>query len=58
MKVTHVDPTRDLIIVTAHVWGPRGDKAVSLAVDTAATQTHLILMIATRSCSARHGDQS
>lgn len=42
MKVTRFDPSADLIVVTARVWGPRGDKLVSLALDTAATQTHLI----------------
>lgn len=42
MKVTRFDPTDTLIIVTARIWGPRGDKQLSLALDTAATQTHVI----------------
>ena len=42
MKVTRFDSTDTLIIVTAKVWGPNGDKQLSLALDTAATQTHII----------------
>ena len=42
MKVTRFDPADTLIIVTARIWGPRGDKQLSLALDTAATQTHVI----------------
>jgi hypothetical protein len=42
VKVTRFDPTDTLIIVTARIWGPRGDKQLSLALDTAATQTHVI----------------
>jgi len=42
VKVTRFDPTDVLIIVTARIWGPRGDKQRSLAFDTAATQTHVI----------------
>ena len=39
MKVTRFDPRDDLIVVTARVWGPQRHKQVSLAVDTAATET-------------------
>jgi predicted aspartyl protease len=42
MKVTRFDPTDSLIIVTARILGPRDEKQVSLALDTAATQTHII----------------
>lgn len=42
MKVTHFDPNASLIIVHAMVWGPRGHKGLTLAFDTAATQTHII----------------
>lgn len=42
MKVTRFDPNDTLIIVTARIWGPRGDKQLSLALDTAATQTHVV----------------
>ena len=42
MMVTRFDPTDTLIIVTAKVWGPNGDKQLSLALDTAATQAHII----------------
>lgn len=42
MKVTRFDPASDLIIVSARLWGPRGDKRVSLALDTAASETHLV----------------
>jgi hypothetical protein len=42
MKVTRFDPTSDLIIVTGRIWGPYGDKPLSLAVDTAATHTHIV----------------
>ena len=42
MKVTRYDPASDLIIVTARLWGPYGDKPSSLALDTAATQTHFV----------------
>jgi len=42
MKVTRFDPTDTLIIVTATVWGPLQNKQLSLALDTAATQTHVI----------------
>lgn len=42
MKVTRFDPRDSLIIVTARIWGPLGDHQVSLALDTAATQTHVV----------------
>jgi hypothetical protein len=42
MKVTRFDPSDSLIIVHAMVWGPRGHKGLTLAFDTAATQTHII----------------
>jgi predicted aspartyl protease len=42
VKTTRFDPKGDLIIVGAKLWGPRGEKKVTLAFDTAATETHLI----------------
>ncbi len=42
MKVTRFDPNDSLIIVHAMIWGPRGHKGLTLAFDTAATQTHII----------------
>ena len=42
MKATRFDPSDSLIIVHAMIWGPRGRKGVTLALDTAATQTHVI----------------
>lgn len=42
MKVTRFDPDDSLIIVHAMIWGPRGRKGLALALDTAATQTHVI----------------
>ena len=42
MKVTRFDPADTLIIVGARIWGPVGEKQVSLALDTAATQVHVI----------------
>lgn len=42
MKVTRFDPSDTLIIITARIWGPLGDDQVSLAFDTAATQTHVV----------------
>lgn len=42
MKVTRFDPNDSLIIVHAMIWGPRGRKGLTLALDTAATQTHVI----------------
>lgn len=42
MKVTRFDPTSDIIIVGARIWGPLGEKKISLAFDTAAAHTHVI----------------
>jgi hypothetical protein len=42
VKVTRFDPSDTLIIITARIWGPLGDDQVSLAFDTAATQTHVV----------------
>ena len=42
MKITRFDPDDSLIIVHAMVWGPRGRTGLILALDTAATQTHVI----------------
>lgn len=42
MTVTHFDPNGTLVIISAHVWGPRGDTKVSLALDTGATLTHVV----------------
>ena len=42
MKVTRFDPTDSLIIITGWIHGPRGAKPVSLAFDTAATETHIV----------------
>lgn len=42
MKITRFGPNDSLIIVHAMIWGPRGRKGLTLALDTAATQTHVI----------------
>src|SRR5258706_2447256 len=42
VKVTRFDPADALIVITARIWGPYTDKQVSLALDAAATQTHVI----------------
>jgi hypothetical protein len=42
MKVTRFDPTDSLIIVRAWLWGPRGKAKLALALDTAATHTHIV----------------
>jgi aspartyl protease len=42
VKVTRFDPTDTLIVITARIWGPLGDKQLRLAFDTAATQTHVV----------------
>ena len=43
MKVTQFDPSGDLVIVTARVWGASGDhRDVQVAVDTGATMTIII----------------
>ena len=58
MKITRFDPADVLIIVTGRIWGPRGDKQVSLAFDTAATQTHVIPDVLDEiGYSPRHGDR-
>lgn len=43
MKVTRFDPTADLIIVPARVWGPLGESPrLNMEVDTGAAETVLI----------------
>ena len=42
MKVCRFDPTEDLIVVTARVYGRRGYRPLTLALDTAASQTHIV----------------
>jgi hypothetical protein len=42
VKITRFDPTDSLIIVVARILGPRDEREVSLALDTAATLTHII----------------
>jgi hypothetical protein len=44
VKVTRFDPTRDLIIVNARLWGPgeRVRRRVSLAIDTGSSETVLL----------------
>ena len=39
MKVTRFDPTRDLIIVDARLWGPQSDTPLILAIDTGSAET-------------------
>jgi predicted aspartyl protease len=39
VKVTRFDPTSDLIIVKARIWGPAGSTPASLAVDTGSAHT-------------------
>ena len=39
MKVTRFDPTRDLIIVDARLWGRRTDASLTLAIDTGSSET-------------------
>jgi len=39
VKVTRFDPTSDLIIVKARIWGPGGKTPASLAVDTGSEHT-------------------
>jgi predicted aspartyl protease len=58
VKVTRFDPTDSLIIIVARILGPRDEKEVSLALDTAATQTHIIPDVLDEiGYSPRHGDQ-
>ena len=42
MKVRRFDPADDLIIVKARIYGPHGHRPLSLAFDTAASQTHIV----------------
>lgn len=42
MKVRRFDPGDDLIIVKAWLHGPRGNRPLSLAFDTAASETHIV----------------
>lgn len=42
MKIRRFDPSDDLIIVKARVFGPHGEHALSLAFDTAASETHIV----------------
>jgi predicted aspartyl protease len=39
VKVTRFDPTRDLIIVDASLWGRRSDTSLTLAIDTGSSET-------------------
>jgi predicted aspartyl protease len=39
VKVTRFDPSGDLIIVKARIWGPAGKTQASLAVDTGSEHT-------------------
>jgi hypothetical protein len=58
VKTTRFDPRSDLIIVGARIWGPRGDKKLTLALDTAATETHIIPdILDDLGYSPRDGDQ-
>ncbi len=41
MKVRRFDPDDDLIIVKARVFGKHGDRLLNLALDTAASHTHV-----------------
>src|SRR5207237_10889050 len=42
VKVRRFDPTDDLIIIKARLYGPRGHRPLSLAFDTAASETHIV----------------
>ena len=42
MKTRRFDPADDLIIVKARLYGPRGHRPLSLAFDTAASETHIV----------------
>jgi hypothetical protein len=42
VKVRRFDPADDLIIVRARVFGPHGSRLLSLAFDTAASETHIV----------------
>lgn len=41
MKVRRFDPTDNLIVVRARILGPRGVRGLALALDTAASETHV-----------------
>jgi hypothetical protein len=57
MRITRFDPASDLIIVRARIFGPAGDHELSLAFDTAASQTHIVPdVIDELGYSPRHGD--
>lgn len=42
MKVTRFDPSDSLIVVKAWLWGPKGKAKLNLALDTAASHTHIV----------------
>jgi len=42
VKVRRFDPNADLIIVRARVFGRHGDRRLNLALDTAASHTHVL----------------
>ena len=57
MKIRRFDPTDDLIIVKAWLYGPRGYRPLSLALDTAASETHVVPEIVDDlGYSPRHGE--
>jgi hypothetical protein len=41
VKVRRFDPDDDLIIVKARLFGKQGDRVLNLALDTAASHTHI-----------------
>ncbi|MEP6859967.1 MAG: retropepsin-like aspartic protease [Deltaproteobacteria bacterium] len=58
MKVRRFDPADDLIIVKARLYGPRGHRPLSLAFDTAASETHIVPeIIDDLGYSPRQGEQ-
>jgi hypothetical protein len=58
VKVRRFDPADDLIIVRARLYGPRGHRPVSLAFDTAASETHIVPeIIDDLGYSPRQGEQ-
>lgn len=57
MKVTRFDPSAELIIVKARIWGPRGESPASLAVDTGSAHTVIAAsLIDDLGYSPRQGD--
>ena len=54
--LTRFDPGSDLIIVKAHVWGPRGKMPASLAVDTGSAHTVVAARYSWLQSSAGRGD--